>query len=152
MKNENWFKKNGFDKNPLSIKPESGTINGYETALNKLKSDLGKKQGIWKIKGNYGTGKTTLLKKLLKKYKITKKVIYLSHNRIDGSMNVRQLLIKSNNFFKRIFGIVPNDIILLIDESTNLNSKEVSELIHYYNSNSSIYFFSVACVKNISLK
>lgn len=135
MKNNNWFKKNGFSKNPLNVKPSLNKLIGYEKELEKLEKHLGKKQSIWEIKGGYGTGKTTILKGILKKYKQDHTIAYFSHNRVDGSVNIRKLLISKNTFFKKLIGFVPDDMILLIDESVNLNTKEVSELIYYYKLN-----------------
>jgi type II secretory pathway predicted ATPase ExeA len=135
MRNNIWYKKNGFNKNPLSVKPGLSKLIGYEKEIDELEKDLGKKQSIWEIQGEYGTGKTTILKGILKKYDKNHRIVYFSHNRVDGSVNIRRLLISKNTFFKKLIGIVPSDIILLIDESANLNTKEVSELIYYYKLN-----------------
>lgn len=121
-----WFRKHGFEQNPLSVKPKGGLI-GVD--YSKLKKSLNQKS-IWAIIGDYGCGKTTLLKQLIREN--NNRVIYLSHNRVDGSMNVKKFLINKGNFLKRLFNILPKNILFLIDESHNLNQNELDSLMEYY--------------------
>ena len=84
---ETWYEEIGFYENPFSIKPGFlnsnifGNENLVDTLFKKIKS--GK---VCYVKGDYGFGKTALLKKIFEEFK-GKKFIYYSCNIKEGNIN-----------------------------------------------------------------
>ncbi|MBR9676403.1 AAA family ATPase [Candidatus Woesearchaeota archaeon] len=127
-----WYEKNDFDTNPLNIKPkEDQEIIGHEEKIRVFEEGLDQKS-IWVVYGGFGCGKTTLMKRLIKKYAGKHKLIYVSHNRVDGSMNTKKILQKRMGKIKRLLRIMPKHSVLFIDEAAELDIKEVRELLYYY--------------------
>ena len=128
---KNWFEKHGFKSNPLSIKPDSEILIGFIEEIKKLQDDIENKKSIWAIYGGFGSGKTTLVRKLLRKYKNS---TYFSHSRVDGSISIKRLIQKRVPFLLRILGKMPKDSVLFLDEAHEMNNKEVNEIMEYYKS------------------
>ena len=117
-----WYNKLGFNNNPFSIKTaafhnELFGLNMQDT-INKIETG-----SIIFIEGDYGTGKTTLLKGIVNKFGGKKKIIYYSCNRTEDNINVDKLM-TNRTFFSKIFKTKPNDLILLLDEAQDLNETD----------------------------
>src|SRR3989338_3583834 len=96
-----WYNKLGFNNNPFSIKPaafhnELFGLNIQDT-INKIETG-----NVIFIEGDYGTGKTTLLKGIVNKFGGKKKIIYYSCNRTEDTINVDKLM-TNRTFFSKIF-------------------------------------------------
>ncbi len=135
-----WYKELGFETNPFSIKPNSLVI-GIDSTLQKLKSRI-KTGGIILLTGDYGTGKTAILKNLIEEFKGKRKLIYYSYNRKDGILDFDKLLYESK-MLNKIIKRKPKKMILLLDEVEKLNIKEREELILNYKQG---YFKAVVLV------
>ncbi|MBI4447922.1 orc1/cdc6 family replication initiation protein, partial [Candidatus Woesearchaeota archaeon] len=130
---EVWYKKLGFDNNPFSIKP--AIFNEEVVECEELLDDisLGVLNGnIIFVQGDYGEGKTTLLKRLLGDFGGKKKVIYFSCNRIENELNVKKLLNKRYGFIGKLFDIRPKNMILLLDEAHALSQTDYDKLYQHY--------------------
>lgn len=142
---EIWYKELGFWNNPFSIKPAAFHNEVYGYDLNNLfnKIDTG---SVVFIEGKYGKGKTTILKKIIKKFGGEKKIIYYNCSRTEDSIDVDGLIKGRPGFFSKLFG-APNDMILLLDETQDLPEEDGDKVLSYLNRN----FKTIVLVSN-SLK
>lgn len=120
-----WFEKHGFIANPFNIKPGlyDDEVFGYNKSLKKIFSGV-KRGSVFFIEGNFGVGKTTILKNVMNNFKGRKRVIYFSANRSEGGIDFKTLLMNRNGFFQRWFGVLPNNMILLVDEAHKITYKD----------------------------
>ncbi|MBU1201076.1 MAG: ATP-binding protein [Nanoarchaeota archaeon] len=125
-----WYHKAGFKKNPFSIKPTAELV-GVDRELAELKKNIAT-GAIYLLMGEYGTGKTAVLKNLIREFKGRKRIIFYSYNRREKSLDLDKLLY-GRSIYSKIFRIKPKNMILLLDEVSGLNMKERRDLIHYYN-------------------
>jgi hypothetical protein len=138
---EIWFREIGFWSNPFSIKPSAfdNEIYGYDTDLILSKIESG---SVLFIEGDYGKGKTAILKRIIDKFGGEKKLIYYSCNRTESNINVDEL-IKGRTFWTRLFGTMGNDMILLLDESQDLSETDAKVIRDHYGTHfKSIVFVS----------
>ena len=145
MRAKTWYNTLGFRQNPFSIKPsiERKLIGNEEEIKNILE---GIEQGkVLLIEGEYGFGKTTLLKRIIEQFRDDYRIIYYSRNRRDFSIDFDNLLINAGGFFHRLFGIRKKHNILLIDEAQDLNLKDLELLPNYYNEQ---FFHAIALVSH----
>ena len=145
-----WYHNYGFDSNPFSIKPAafSDAVVGYRLDDVFEKIDSG---NVLFFKGNYGFGKTTVLKHLIRRFGGKKRVIYHSTSR--GQLDVEKLLL-NRTFMNRVFKSRPYDMILLVDEAQELSKNEVQEINRVYNEGNikSVVFMGTAYQKNVFTK
>jgi len=131
---ETWYKEIGFYNNPFSIKPSaySDELIGIDTT--KLLEDISEGKVIF-IEGEFGKGKTSILKKIINLFGGKKKVVYYSCNRSDNSIHVDNLLNGGRSFLQKLFGIVPNGMIFLLDEVSELSEEDSEALLNEYEKN-----------------
>ncbi len=134
MKKITWYNNLGFYDNPFSIKPGAFHYDmfGYDNLIEDISSKVLEGEVIH-VYGKYGTGKTSIMKGIINRFKGLKRVIYYSCNHKDESIDFDKLLIKSGNIFHKLFSIRKKNMILLLDEAQDMNNKDIS-LIHKYHS------------------
>lgn len=139
-----WFRELGFYSNPFSIKPAAftDTVFGYEEMVNEIVTNI-HASGLIFIEGNYGEGKTSILKRLINEFGGHGKVIYFSCNRIEQRLNVKKLLNDRYGFLGKLLDLQPKNMILLLDEAQTLDDKDYEKLMRYYESGN---FLSVVFV------
>lgn len=144
MKKITWYHELGFYSNPFSIKPAAFHIDvfGYDKLINEINDKI-REGNVLFIHGPYGTGKTTILKKVVNEFKGKRRVIYYNCNKAEGSINFNKLLIKSGNIFSILLGIKRKNRILLLDEAQDLNKKDLNNVKDYYDQS---YFKSIIFV------
>ena len=137
-----WYKELGFSKNPFSIKPGafSSDIVGYDLSEILKKIDDGK---VLFIEGEYGFGKTSILKHIISQFGGQRKVAYYNCNRAEETINVKSILKGSKGAIARIFGAMPSELILLLDEVERISQSDQKELLKYHQEGNlkSIVFF-----------
>jgi hypothetical protein len=128
-----WFRELGFFNNPFSIKPAmfSDKVVGYEEVVDEISYGVLNKKMLF-LEGEYGEGKSTILKRLINDFGGKKQVIYYSCNRIETRLNVKRLLNNRYGFWGKLFDMKPKDMILLLDEAQELCKKDYSKLYSYY--------------------
>ncbi len=133
MKKLTWYHKLGFFNNPLSIKPAAfhNELMGYDQTIEEVNNKI-KESGIMQIYGEYGTGKTTVLKKIIDEFKGRKRVIYYNCNQSEKSIDFDKLLINAGGFFRKLFRIRKKNMIILLDESQDMNKKDLKQVKAYY--------------------
>ncbi len=141
MSKATWYEKFGFYDNPLSIKPLEPTIFGYKEELKDLFKGISEGKIIL-VTGEYGLGKTTIIKHLIRRFSGKKKLIFCSCNRYDHDLDVDNMIVKSGTLLSRIFKKKNRDLILMLDEVHELSEDELSEVYEGYMDN---FFKSVIC-------
>ena len=113
-----WYKALGFRQNPFSIKPghlhDEVIAYDLDSIFNKV--DYGE---VIFIEGPYGSGKSTILKNLIREFGGNKQVVYYSANRTSKNINFADLLKGKFGPLRRLFGGLPKDLILLLDYGSN---------------------------------
>jgi len=124
-----WYKKLGFHNNPFSIKPAAfrDDLVAYDMPFIYKKITNGE---ILFVEGEYGTGKTTILKNIIRRFRGENKIIYYSFN--SGDFNLKSLLDGANSLLRKVAGLRVKNIIMLLDEVETLNNKEAKQLLSYY--------------------
>lgn len=144
MEDKIWYRELGYHSNPFSIKPAAFTdkVQGYEEMINEIVTNI-HASGLIFIEGEYGEGKTTILKRLITEFGGHGKVIYFSCNRIEQRLNVKKLLNDKYGFIGKLLDLQPKNMILLLDEAQVLDDKDYEKLMRYYESGN---FLSVVFV------
>ncbi len=133
MKKLAWYHELGFFNNPFSIKPAAfhNELMGYDTTIKEINKKVAESNIVF-ISGQYGTGKTTILKKIINEFKGKKRVIYYNCNQSDKSIDYDKLLIGAGGFFRRLLRIRKKDMIILLDEAQDMNKKDIEQVKEYY--------------------
>lgn len=145
MRAKTWYNTLGFKQNPFTIKPSTERrLVGNEETIKKILEGIEHGQ-VLLIEGEYGFGKTTLLKRIIEQFRDDYRIIYYSRNRRDSSIDFDNLLINAGGFFHKLFGIRKKHNIILIDEAQDLNLKDLELLPKYYNEE---FFHAIALVSH----
>jgi len=126
---DTWYNQLGFYNNPFSIKPAAyhaeilGQNGVVDEILDKIRSG-----SVLFIDGEYGTGKTTVLKRIINEFGGRKKVVYYSCNRSENGLDIERLAKGGRGFFGKLFGANPKNLILLLDEVQDLSKEDCEEL------------------------
>ena len=148
MKNLTWYDKLGFFNNPFSIKPSAfhNELFGNSSTISEIVTKMLEPEIIF-ISGEFGTGKTSVLKKLIAEFREgsfgNKKIIYYNCNQSEKSINYDRLLINSGGFFRRLFKIRKKNMIIFLDEMQDMNKKDMNNVKKYYDNG---FFRSVVLV------
>lgn len=127
-----WYKKLGFHNNPFSIKPAAFSDEMVAYDLDYIFDKVENSEMLF-VEGQYGTGKTTILKNVINKFHGKNKIIYFSFN--SGRIfNLPMLLDGANSFLRKLSGIKVRNIILLLDEVHMMNKTDASNVLKYYQS------------------
>ncbi|MSR85919.1 ATP-binding protein [Candidatus Woesearchaeota archaeon] len=128
-----WFRELGFHNNPFSIKPAAfhDQVIGFDKIVDEISYGILNNK-IVLVEGDYGNGKSSILKRLLNDFGGKKQVIYYSCNRMDAHLNVKMLLNGRYGFLGQLFDMKPKDMILLLDEAQELRGKDYERLYSYY--------------------
>ena len=132
MKKLVWYQELGFFNNPFSIKPAA--FHNELMGLNQIIKEINNKvagSNIIFISGGYGTGKTTVLKKIINEFKGKKRVIYYNYNQSERSIDYDELL-TNVSWWRKLFGIRKKNMIILLDEAQDMNKKDLTQIKAYY--------------------
>ncbi len=136
-----WYEHFGYEENPFSIKPSApnssapnnNDVNlvGYEDKVRRLLDSIAN-GAVWLVSGAFGSGKTTLFKGIIKRYRGQGRVIYYSLNRKEQAADFRRLIRGSGSMLQRLFGVLPRDRILLLDEAHMLHAADAQQIVDFY--------------------
>lgn len=138
-----WYKHLGFDENPLTIKPvyKIERFENYKEIIKKLISSISQGKIIY-IEGDYGTGKTTLINKIIQIFGGDKRIIYYNAARSENQLDLNFLII-NRTFWTRLFKYKSKDLLLLLDEAQEVSETDAKNILNYFNKG---YFHSVILV------
>jgi hypothetical protein len=125
----------GFAENPFSIKPAiySDSVYGYPNVIAEVAKSISSGKIVF-VRGNYGNGKSTMLKHLLKKFGGQGKLAYFSCNRLEDRLDIKRILNGRYGFFGKVFDLKPKNMILLLDEAQHLAKEDFNAIMHYFDS------------------
>lgn len=131
MASDIWYRSLGFKRNPFTIKPAfmHDEVIAYDLESIYNKVDYGE---VIFIEGPYGSGKSTILKNIINEFGGKKQVVYYSANRTGKSINFINLLKGKFGPIGKAFGMVPKDMILLLDEACSMSKEDFEALQHFY--------------------
>lgn len=140
-KEDLWYRKLGYAFNPFIIKPGffDDEVIGYDKEIDQLVKHLTEHKMFF-LQGDFGQGKTTIIKYLINEFSGNHKVVYISRNRNDRSFNYGSLLRGASKGLKKLFAIKPKNVILIVDETEKINYEDCSQIMHYFKEG---YFLSV---------
>ena len=132
MKKVTWYNELGFFNNPFSIKPAAfhNSILGYDGILEDINQKI-EESNVIQLGGKYGTGKTSILKLIISEFKGKKNVIYYNCNNKEGPVKFDKFL-TNMCLFRRIFKIKKKNMLLLLDEAQDLDTKDINKIEDYY--------------------
>ncbi len=132
---ELWYKQLGFYNNPFSIKPAAyhDNLYGYDDAIGEVINKI-KEGGVVFVEGDYGAGKSTMLKKIIHAFGGKKEVVYYSCNITENSINIESLIEGRKGFWSRLFFSGSDEnLILLLDEAQDLSKEDSEEVMRSFN-------------------
>ncbi|MFH2021573.1 MAG: AAA family ATPase [archaeon] len=127
-----WYRKLSFKNNPFSVKPAAFQPDMVAYDLDYIYQKIDNAEILF-IEGEYGTGKTTILKNLISRYKGKNRIIYYSFND-SSAFNLKSLVDGANSLLGRIAGIKVRNILLFLDEVHTMSKKEASDILKFYES------------------
>lgn len=134
-KNEVWYEKIGYAYNPFIIKPGffDDEVVGYDDQVDKLVDLLRDGEMVF-LEGNFGLGKTSILKYLINEFAGKNRVVYISRNRSDRAMNYGDLLKDASKGLKGFFRIKAKNAILIVDETAKINAHDCRQIESFHES------------------
>ncbi|MBU2589256.1 MAG: hypothetical protein KJ939_02265 [Nanoarchaeota archaeon] len=141
---EIWYKQLGFHNNPFSIKPAAfyDELLGYDHVVKKVNNSIETNKLIY-VEGEYGNGKSSLLRRILHRFGGKGKIIYFSCNRIEKTLNINKLLNERYGTIGKVLNLKPKNMILLLDEAQWLPKEDYSRVLRYFRGG---YFRSIVFV------
>ncbi len=124
-----WYHDVGFSSNPFSIKPGAfhNELVGYN--LNSTLDNIDSGCVVF-IEGEYGSGKTTLMKQIIRRFGGKRKVIYYNCSAQD-QLNTRKLLL-GRSFLSKTLKVLPSDMILIVDEAQDFKLQDSQDMMAYF--------------------
>ncbi|MBN1175903.1 hypothetical protein JXA48_04635 [Candidatus Woesearchaeota archaeon] len=128
-----WYEKLGYAYNPFTIKPGffDDEVVGYDKEVDKLVDSLTEDE-MYFLEGDFGLGKTTILRYLINEFSGRKKVIYISRNRNDRAFNYSSLLKGASTGLKKVFGVKAKNVLLIVDETAKINAEDCRQIEYYF--------------------
>jgi type IV secretory pathway ATPase VirB11/archaellum biosynthesis ATPase len=114
MRKELWFEQLGYAHNPFTIKPGffDDEVIGYDSEIDALVKKLQAKNMCF-LEGDFGQGKTTILKYIINEFSGDYRVAYISRNRSDRAHDYGELLKGASSGLKKFFGMKAKDVVLM---------------------------------------
>ncbi|MCA9478251.1 MAG: hypothetical protein KC535_03840 [Nanoarchaeota archaeon] len=133
MSKEMWYEKVGYAYNPFIIKPGffDDEVIGYDEEVDKIVDLLRNGEMIF-LQGNFGLGKTSILKYIINEFTGKNKVVYISRNRSDRAMDYADLLKGANKGLKGFLRVKAKNAILIVDETAKINAHDCRQIESFH--------------------
>lgn len=128
-----WYEELDFDENPFSTNPKkfAAQLSGMETILEDVFYRVAAGSMLF-IEGKKGSGKSSILWNVIKKYRGRGKIIYVDCSQLEKELNIEKLLVNKHGFIRgRIMKRKPKNMILLLDNIDELSPRN-SERVKYF--------------------
>lgn len=127
-----WYKQFGYKYNPLCIKPleEFELFFDDKSLVNDIIKVIDENENLV-LKGPLGTGKTSILKKIIDEFGGNRKLYYYNAFSASTPLNFEKVLKRAGNIFSRTLKIKSKNVVLFIDEAQHLTEDNVAELKKY---------------------
>lgn len=126
-----WYEELDFDENPLTI--ETKGVGNEDVLKEAFYSIIA--GSILIIEGEHGTGKTKVLKEVIKKFGGEGRVAYINCKEMQRELNVEEVITKKNGALGFLFKKYPKNMVLLLDDVEFLSVKNVERIKYFYDSN-----------------
>ncbi|MDP3918453.1 MAG: ATP-binding protein [Nanoarchaeota archaeon] len=126
-----WYEELDFDENPLNT--ETRYI-GNEIVLDEVFYSI-VSNNILIIQGNQGSGKTKILKEVIKKYGGFGKVAFINCKKLEKELNIENVIKNQNGLIGRLLNKDPKNMILLLDDVENLTERNMERIKYYFDRN-----------------
>ncbi len=128
-----WYKEFGFKHNPLCIKPidEFELFFDDKNLIKDVIKHINQQEENLVLIGPLGTGKTSILKKIIQEFGGKRKLYYYNAYSASTPLNFEKVLKRAGNLFSRTFGKKSKDVILFIDEAHHLSPENLEDLEEY---------------------
>lgn len=123
-----WYSTLGFHNNPFSSKPAAfhDDLFGGEEVLESVIRNVNAGRHCF-LEGEYGMGKTTVLRRIINTHKGHGNLIFYSFGRTE-SFDLSELLIGRSPFLAQVFGMKSKEVILLLDESHLMEESDYAQI------------------------
>ncbi|MBT3985587.1 ATP-binding protein [archaeon] len=122
-----WYEELDFDENPFGI--DSKYV-GNEDLLDEVFYSI-MSGNIIVIQGEEGSGKTRVMKEIVRKFGGKGKIAYVNGKNLDKELNVETLINKKKGWFRKN----PKNIILLLDDVEHISEKNMERIKYYFDQN-----------------
>ena len=128
-----WYDDLDFAENPFTIKPREDfdEFIGHKNLVRNVLATIEGRKNIL-IRGRYGTGKTSVLKSLIKAHKGKGKVFYYNAFASNKKIDFEDVLKNAGGLFSRALGMKTKDMVVLLDEAQNLDEENLLEIEDYH--------------------
>ncbi len=125
-----WYDELDFAENPFTIKPRESfdEFIGNKKTVSQILDSVEKGEDII-IKGPYGSGKTSVLKSMIKKFGGNRKLFY--YNAYSGEEVDVESVLKKAGLVSGFFRVRSKNVVFLVDEAHNLKASFLKELKKY---------------------
>jgi energy-coupling factor transporter ATP-binding protein EcfA2 len=126
-----WYKKLGYYENPFLMNPmkEKTKMYGNQNQLDDVLYYV-KSGSMLFVEGSKGIGKTKFLRTVISSFK--GRIIYVDAASLTKNLNIEELLRKRNGLKGKVLGKKPMDMILVLDNVTELSSVNIERIKFYY--------------------
>lgn len=127
-----WYEEHGFEYNPLCIKPfeEFELFFDNKSLVRDIINVINQGHNLV-IKGALGTGKTSILKKIIDEFGGARKIFYYNAFSASMPLDFELVLKRAGGFFSRNLGLKSKEVILFVDEAQHLNNDNLEDLKEY---------------------
>ncbi len=126
-----WFDEYDFTSDPFR---DSGDLYGLDKVLDELIYRIESGSMVY-IEGKTGSGKSTVLRKIIEQFGGRGKVIYFDCGQFDKKVNIENLMTGKYGFFGRLLKSTPKNMILLLDNTSSLSKKNCERVKYYFDNN-----------------
>jgi len=126
---ETWYEILGYEKNPLSIKPNNrNELIGYEKIIQRIIYQC-KIGNVIFLEGSFGTGKSSILKLIYNQFRQETSSLYFNYAK---NYNLKKGIMYRRSTIRKIFFMKPKKMVVFIDEANIANKKDFDFLYEFY--------------------
>lgn len=129
--NMEWYEQLDYDENPLTV--ETRYVGNREVLDEAYYSVVS--GNILIVEGADGTGKTKILKEMIKRFGGQGRVAYVNCKELEKELNVENVLAKKNGILGWLLKKYPRNMILLLDDVEHLSAKNVERIKYFFDTN-----------------
>ncbi len=134
---DEWYEELDFEENPFSTNPSDYVkkLVARDDIVDELIYRVSSGSIVF-IEGPAGSGKSSLLRAVIKQFRGKGKVIYVNSEKFEKKLDVEDLLVQRNGLIKGMFlKQKPSRMILLLDNVSALSYRNMERLKNYFDEN-----------------
>ncbi len=126
-----WYEMYDFSEDPFT---DPDKVYGMEKVVDDLAYRV-ESGSMAYVEGRPGSGKSIILRKLIESFGGKGKIVYFDCGQMDRRVNIEALMKGKYGFFGSMFGKVPKNMILLLDNANRLSKKNCEKIKYYFDNN-----------------